>query len=220
MTIRLYGFGPTRSVRAKWALQEAGLPYEAAGGFEATRDEAYQRIHPLAKLPALIHDGRAIFESVAIVNYIGALVPEKKFVPTEPFARALYDQWSCFALAELEAWLWSNAKHQTLYPEAKRVPAVVPANQEEFAKAAAVVDRHLADRPYILGDAFTFADINLGYTLNWGRCVRALVGLPNVDAYLKRLNARPACALQDQTEFFKKVAVAVSFEGPLGSSPT
>src|SRR5689334_14318343 len=112
MTMKLYGFGPTRSARAKWALQEAGLEFEAIDASKMMGTDPYKRIHPLGKLPALVHDDRVVFESVAIVNYVGALVPKRGFVPSEPFARAIYDQWSCFALAELEAWLWSNAKHQ------------------------------------------------------------------------------------------------------------
>jgi glutathione S-transferase len=204
MTIQLYGFGPTRSVRAKWALGEAGLSYEAIDASKMIGSDEYKKVHPLGKLPALVHDGRVVFESVAIVNYVGALVPEKNFIPTEPYARALYDQWSCFALAELEAWVWSNAKHANLYPEAKRVPQVLRTNAEEYVAAAAVVDRHLQGQPYVLGNAFSFADVNLGYALNWGRCLGLTRELSSVNAYLDRLNDRPACALKDQTDFFSK----------------
>ncbi len=131
MTIQLYAFGPTRSLRAKWALQEAGLPFEMLDGRAAQGDPEYRKIHPLGKLPALVHDGKVVFESIAIVNYVATLVPEKNFVPTTAYERALYDQWSCFALAELEAWVWSNAKHNFLYPEEKRVKEVLPLNAEE-----------------------------------------------------------------------------------------
>jgi glutathione S-transferase len=67
------------------------------------------------------------------------------------------------------------------------------------------VNHHLADRRFILGSEFSFADINIGYCLNWGRCAGLTSDLPNVNAYLDRLNERPACALVDQTEFFKKL---------------
>jgi glutathione S-transferase len=203
MTIQLYGFGPTRSVRAKWALQEAGVAFEMLDGRAAQGTPDYKKVHPLGKLPALVHDGRVVFESVAIVNYVASLVPDKGFVPTNAFERALYDQWSCFALAELEAWLWSNAKHSFLYPEEKRVPQVVSVNAEEYMKSAAVVDKQLADKDFILGKSFTFADINVGYPLNWGRCMGLTKDFANINKYLDRLDARSACALKEQTEFFK-----------------
>jgi glutathione S-transferase len=206
MTIKLYGFGPTRSVRAKWALEEAGLAYEAIDGSKLMGTADYKKIHPLGKLPALVHEGKVLFESVAIVNYVGSLVPEKNFIPTELFARAQYDQWSCFALAELEAWVWSNAKQTFVYPEEKRAPKVLETNREEYRTSAAVLDKHLADRPFLLGSSFTFADINVGYVLNWGRWTGLTSDLPNVNAYVDRLNERPACALKEQTDFIKKHA--------------
>jgi glutathione S-transferase len=206
MTIQLYAFGPTRSLRAKWALRESGLAFEEVDGKSVMGTDEYKKLHPLGKLPALVHDGKVLFESIAIVNYVGALVPEKKFIPTELYARGLYDQWSCFALAELEAWVWTNAKHTLLYPEEKRVPQILEPNAQEYMKSAAVVDRHLTDRPFILGNDFTFADINIGYCLNWGRCAGLTADFPRVNAYLDRLGARPACVLKDQTEFFASFA--------------
>jgi glutathione S-transferase len=202
---KLYAFSPTRSARPKWILQELGLTFEEVDGKSLVGTPEYRKLHPLGKLPALDHNGKIIFESVAIVNYLADMHPGSKLIPAAgTYERALHDQWSCFALAELEAWVWSNVKHQHLYPEEKRVPGVVKTNTEEFQKAAGVVDAVLAKQPYILGDQFSAADINLSYVLNWGRASHVLGEQRHVGEYLDRLQQRPASTLAEQAAFFKK----------------
>lgn len=132
-----------------------------------------------------------------------SLVPEKNFLPKDgTVLRAKHDQWSCYALAEMEAWLWSSAKHTFLYPESERVPAVVDANSREFIKSASVIDNVLAKQVSILGNDFSFTDINVGYTLNWGRCFGLTGDFAHINAYLNRLAERPASPLREQTDFF------------------
>ena len=204
--IKLYGFGPTRYLRAKWALEEAELKYEFIDARELMKTGEYTKIHPQGKVPALEIDGNILFESVAIVNYVGAKVPDKNFIPKEgTFERAYYDQWSCFALAELETWVWHNAKHSFLNPEEKRVAKVLDLNSEEYIKSATVVENHLANNVYILGDNFSFADINIGYVLNWGRGFGLTGDLPKVNAYLDKLSERPHSVLQEHTEIMKSM---------------
>lgn len=161
---KLYGFGPTRSVRPKWALQELGLQFEEIDGKKLIGTAPYAEVHPQAKLPALDHNGKIVFESVAIVNYLADMHPESNLIPKAgTYERALHDQWSCFALAELEAWIWSIAKQKRFYPEEKRAAVVVETNTEEFRKSAAIVEKVLGKQTYILGDEFSAADINLSY---------------------------------------------------------
>jgi glutathione S-transferase len=204
--IKLYGFGPTRSARPKWALQELDVPFEEINGRSLMGTKEYAKIHPQAKLPALEHNGKVVFESVAIVNYVADMFPEKGLIAKSgTYERALHDQWSCFALAELEAWVWSNAKHQRFYEEGKRSLSVVQTNTEEYQKSASVVETVLGNQEYILGSQFSAADINLSYVLNWGRCWGLLKDFKNIDRYLNTLHARPANTLVEQTEFFKKM---------------
>ena len=121
---KLYGFIPTRSARAKWALQEVGAEFEYIERAGLIGSEELTKLHPLGKVPVLLHDDRAVFESVAIVNYICDLYPDADLIPkTGTYDRALHDQWSCFALAELETWTWIMAKHSNLLPEGRRVYA-------------------------------------------------------------------------------------------------
>jgi glutathione S-transferase len=196
LKITLYEYGATRSVRVRWTLLELGLDFESKQGRELIGSEELRKVHPQGKLPAAVIDGRPLFESVAICNHLADSVPEKGLIPAAgTWDRALHDQWTSFALTELEAWLWSNAKHQFFYPEEMRVPGVVDANKREVRAALEVLEAELAQRDHLVGDAFSLTDILVSYTVNWARRARQLGDFPSLQRYLERLWERPACAL-------------------------
>lgn len=197
--ITLYGFGGTRSARCQWALQELGVDFEFIEKRDLIGSDELREFHPQAKLPAIVIDGAPIFESVAICNYLCDLYPDKHLIPaTGTRERALHDQWCAFTLSEMEAYLWSNAKHQLFYPESKRVPEIVEPNIEEFRAGAAVIDDLLGKQGYMLGDSFGLTDIVVAWTLNWGRRQQLIDGLENILPYLNRLFSRPHCCLNQE----------------------
>jgi glutathione S-transferase len=195
-TTTLYEFTPTRSARARWTLLELDIPYESIEGRQNFGSEALRRVHPLGKMPALIDDGRPLFESAAICNWLADSRPEKRLI-AEPgtWQRALHDQWVAFTLAELEAHLWSTARNTFVYPEEKRIPAIIPQNAGEAKRALGVLDGYLSDREYLVDGRFTVADIFTGYAVNWARRAGLADDVPHVQAYLGRLFARPLCTL-------------------------
>ena len=82
--IELYEWPPTRSQRAKWALEELGIEYSShlvklPEGRQ--NSDAYRAIHPLGAVPALKTDNYTIFESVAIVLQLIDEHPEKNLAP-------------------------------------------------------------------------------------------------------------------------------------------
>jgi glutathione S-transferase len=197
--ITLYGFGPTRSARCRWTLLELGLPFAEIDDRALVGSERLRAFHPQAKLPAIEIDGEALFESAAICTHLADLVPEAGLIGSPGTrARALHEQWSCFVLSEMEAWLWSTAKHTTFYPEEKRVPAVVATNTEEFRNGAAVLERVLGETPFLVEGRFGVTDIVVGWAVNWGRRMGQLDGFDNLRAYLDRLFAREHCTLNPE----------------------
>lgn len=76
MTITLYEFAPTRSARVRWTLLELGVPFESVAGQEVFALPALAEIHPMSKLPALRDDGRPLFESAAICNWLADSHPD------------------------------------------------------------------------------------------------------------------------------------------------
>ena len=140
--IKLFELGPTRSSRVRWALLEAGLTYESLGNsIDVFQSEELRKVHPLGKLPAAIIDGWPLFESGAIVTAIADFVPEKKLV-AQPgsWSRHLHNQWMCFALSEMEAFVQSSEINTIdfVLPEEQRVPQIVAQNSMLYRKGAAV----------------------------------------------------------------------------------
>lgn len=194
--IKLYGFPQTRSSRVAWALEEANAEYEyglvnlRAGEH---KQAAFLAINPFGKIPSLVDDNLVISESAAICTHIAEKFPAAKLIPFDAKGRAEYFQWLFFVVSELEAHLWTAAKHDRLLPEDKKVPAVVSTSFWEFEKASAVLSAHLKDHQYIAGDEFSAADIVCVSVLHWAH--QQKVPLDNTLLnYMNTLSERPALA--------------------------
>src|SRR5215470_3400988 len=129
MKMKLYEFGPTRSIRARWTLQELGADFEPicvnllAGEH---RKPEFLKINPAGKVPVLVDGDLVLTESVAIVLYLAEKYPDKELMPRERGPRAQVYRWLLFAATELEQPLWRISKNTALLPPEKRVPADVP----------------------------------------------------------------------------------------------
>ena len=198
-SIKLFELGPTRSARCRWTLQEAGLEYESMGNApEIIGSEELKKIHPLGKLPAAIIDGRPLFESAAIATARADLVPEQGLVAKPgTWSRALHDQWVCFALTEMEPWVWSTELNSMDFsiPKSQHVPAIIEQNAMMFRRSAAALDAVLGKTNYLIEGRFTVTDIIVGYTVNFGHEQGLVSEFSNLLAYLERLYQREHCTL-------------------------
>jgi glutathione S-transferase len=194
--IRLYEYGPTRSARCRWTFLELGIDFESISSRELIGSPELLKVHPLGKLPALEVDGKPLFESAAICTWAADQHPEKGLIGKPgSWERALHDQWTAFILSELEAYLWSNAKHTWFYPEEKRVPAVLEGNNVEIGNAIRALEGHLEKHDYLVADSFSVTDIIAGYAVNWANKSSHLSEAPKTSAYLDRLYEREHCPL-------------------------
>lgn len=194
MSITLFEFHPTRSDRVRWTLLELGVPFESVAGQDLFGSARLKEVSPLGKLPGIVDDGRPLFESAAICTWLADSHPEKALIAASgTWERALHDQWVSFCLAELEAHLWSSARNTFLYPEERRVSAVLEQNAEEARKSMEVLDAHLAATPFMIGDRLSVTDIIVGFAVNWARWIGRAAGLEHVLAYNRKLVAMPHC---------------------------
>lgn len=196
MSMTVYGFNRSRSQRAVWALEEAGLPYayrELSASKGEHRGPEYLAINPGGKVPALVHDGFVVTESPVVCTYIGERAPESGLVPPAGTrTRTTYEQWMVFVVSELEQPLWLMAKHTFVLPEKLRVPAIIAVGPKEFARAEQVLSKGLGDRDFLVGDGFTMADVMAGHTLFWAMSAKVPLQAENLRAYAQRLAQRPA----------------------------
>jgi glutathione S-transferase len=194
--ITLYEYGPSRSKQARWALLECDLEFKVIGGLEILHSEELKKVNPMGKVPAMLINGEPLFEAAAICTYLADLVPEKELLaPSGSRDRALHMQWVSFALSEMEAYLWSNARNTFVLPKEQRNKALFEQNNEAFKHAAKVLDKILSETDYLVGNRFTITDLLVGFTLNWGNGAGLLKECPNLLKYLDRLKERPHCTL-------------------------
>jgi len=192
--MKLYGFGPTRSIRALWGLRELDAEFEfvtvnlLAG---ENRSPDFLRLNPTGKVPVLVDGDLVLTESAAIVLYLAEKYPSKGLLPRDLKQRAEAYRWVMFAVTELEQPLWRISRHTFIYPEEKRLPADIALARGEFVATAAVLDRHMEGRRFIVGGTMTVADCVTAYLMDWANEQHLLDGCPQLGAYLERMYARP-----------------------------
>jgi len=103
--MKLYGFAPTRTIRALWMLRELDLDFEYVQ-VDLTKGEhrrpEFLAVNPVGKVPVLVDDDLVLSESVAIVLYLAEKYPQKGFLPADLRARAEVNRWLLFTVTELE----------------------------------------------------------------------------------------------------------------------
>ena len=173
-------------------LHEAGLPFEAVLASTKTHQLAdgtdYYTINPKGSVPLLeLDNGERLSEGPAIVQYIADLVPAKNLAPAAgTMARYRLQEWLNYITSEL---------HKGFSPLFN--PAT-PADYKPLASARlinrlTIVDKALADKPFLMGEHFTVADAYLFTVAGWSKFVNLdISALTNLTAYLGRIAARPA----------------------------
>jgi glutathione S-transferase len=195
--MKLYYVPQTRSMRARWMLEELEVPYELHRLDVSTREHrqpAYLALNPLGRVPTLADGEVVVHESLAICLYLADRHPERGLAPppTSP-ERGSYYQWSVFSMVSVEKGLDLVHQHAVRLPEAERSPAAAEAGRRTFREAAAVVEQALGDRDHLVGDRFTTADLMMASVLGWGKLM-GLLGedFPRLTAYVRKHLARPA----------------------------
>jgi glutathione S-transferase len=157
------------------------------------RTPTFLKINPAGKVPVLVDGHQTITESAAICLHIGEKYPDSGLLaaPATPERTECY-RWISFVLSEMDAALWTIAKHRFALPKEKRVEAVLDTAEWEYTLAAKILSRVLEGRDYLAGDRFSLADIISGHTLMWARSARIAQEGQALTAYLQRLEQRPA----------------------------
>ena len=181
--------GAGRPPRVRWALEEAGAPYEwVVMDAEVGRGEEHARRHPLGRVPVLESDEGLLFESAAICLHIADLNPDAGLIPAiGTHERAEVYQWTLFAMTELETAMLRaySARRGTDADAAAKADA-------RLVKVFDVLGAALDGNTYVTGDRFTIADVVVGGVCESARKYDVLPDSPNVRAYLEHLDTRPA----------------------------
>lgn len=188
-----------RSARVIWLCEELSIPYElAAVEFkrEILQSPEYKTLHPLGQVPVVQDGDITMFESGAILEYLlekhgeGRLAP-----PIGAPERALYLQWFHYGEASVARHVSDIVRHRFSLPEAQRNPVFLEEARGRYRETLAVVDESLMGRAFMLGDAFSAADIMIAYGIVMGKITKELPPeFENIAQYVGRLGERPAYA--------------------------
>jgi glutathione S-transferase len=187
--MKLYWAPRTRSLRALWVLEEAGVPYErvrldlSAG---EQKSAEFRAINPMAKVPALTDGPLAVAESGAICAYVAEAVPQAGLAPpvADP-ARGRYLRWLFFSPGCIEQAFLAKFGNVQLRPES--------AGFGDFDRVFDMVEAAVAKSPWLLGEKFSAADVMISSDVHFGIDIFKLVpSRPALRAYVDRCLAREA----------------------------
>jgi len=189
--------GLVRDLRVRWALEEAGLDYRVRL-LGSPRPADYIKEQPFDQVPWFSDDQIRIFESGAIVQYIGE--KSEALLPRETQARYRAIQWTYAALNSVEPAI-QNVFAVTVFHADQEWAKLRRPGAEEFARLKLKrVSDWLGEKQWLEGDRFTIGDLILVTVLRNLKHTRMVAEFPNLAAYQKRGESRPAFqrALSDQ----------------------
>lgn len=186
----VYGNIRSRAMRVIWILEEIGQEYELV--VASPRSDEVRAHNPTGKVPVLVVDGTAISDSVAIMTYLsdrhGALTAKAGTVD-----RARQDSVVQQINDEIDAILWTAARHSFVLPEEHRVDSIKDSLRWEFARNQdAVAARMDQGGPFVMGKEMTIADILLSHCIGWAKNAKFEVTNQRLLDHDEMMKARPA----------------------------
>ena len=194
--LRIYHAPLTRSLRVIWLCEELDLPLDItpvdfSAAYRATPE--WRAISPIGKVPILTDGALRMYESGAMVQYIldrygnGRLQPQ---AGTQ--AHALFLQWCWYAESTLARPLGEIVNHGRAFPGEQRIDRVIEEMKDRATLCLEPIIEATSERPYLLGDAFSAADVMVGYSLMLAHGLMPERIPEALAPYWQRLTERPA----------------------------
>jgi len=183
--------GQVRDLRARWALEEAGLPYKTRLLEQGDQDRPeYRALQPFGQVPILEEDGSVLFESGAIVLYIGER--SEALLPKDSRARARAVQWLIAALNSIEPSVMNVALIDLFYANEEWAKLRRPGAVAFLERRLSALSRSLGDKPFLDGDRFTAGDLMMTTVLRILKHTDIVSSDKRLAEYVARCTSRPA----------------------------
>ncbi|MBN9087341.1 MAG: glutathione S-transferase family protein [Reyranella sp.] len=205
MSLVLHGYRYSVYNRiARLALAEKGIPYDRVevNPFAPDVPASYLALHPFGRVPTLVHDGFALYETGAITRYIDRAFPGPALQPAGPQALARMDQ----VIGIVDSYGYWPMVRQVFALRVFRARARQPVDEAEIARGLAASTKVLAALDPLMGplvgdDGLTLADLHLGAMMAYFTLApegaAALAPHPRLAAWWRRLSTRPSFAVTD-----------------------
>ncbi len=204
--------GLVRDLRVRWALEEAGVDYRVRL-LDQERPPEYLLEQPFDQVPCFSDGEVKIFETGAIVQYVGE--NSEALLPRDPQGRYRAIQWTYAALNSVEPALINLLLIDLFFTDEEWAKLRRP-GAADFAKLKLKrVSDWLGDKTWLEGDRFTIGDLIMTTTLRFLRHTDLVAQFANLNAFVKRAEARPAFqqALTDQLAVYAANQPQLETEG-------
>ncbi len=196
MSITFYFSPMSTATLTSIVIEELGIPCERkqldlkAGD---TKAPAFLAVNPNAKVPTIVHDGVAIWESAAITMYLGEQFGvERGLYPAPGPRRGEAMKWIVWTNVTLGEAVYRRGYNGEWAPPGEGNPKAVARADADLAQLLGILDAALAERPFLVGD-YTLADAHLNAFCDWLRHSKIdFSAVANVNAWSARCAARPA----------------------------
>ena len=195
--------GLVKDLRVRWALEEAGLDYRVRLiGME--RPPRYAEDQPFNQVPCFRDKDVQIFESGAILQYIGAT--SEALLPTDRQGKYRAIQWTCAALSSIEPFVQFRALLNNFWADQEWAEPAKPTFDHFARLRLQQLSERLGDHRWLEGNRFTIGDLTMVTVLRIADRSGQLADFPNLAAYVERGETRPAFqqALSDQLAAFRE----------------
>ncbi|MGL4094531.1 glutathione S-transferase family protein [Agrobacterium cavarae] len=205
--LTIYGVYRSRATRTLWLAGELDIAFDHVPVIQARRladpmaadaplntlTPSYLAINPMGTIPCIDDDGMVLYESMAINLYL-ARKYGTSVAPKDAAEDAHMLQWSFFAATEIET---NSLKISSTFAEgladSETGKAVIDVAARMLRRPFRVLEQHLADKDYLVGDRFTVADLNAAEVVRYAQTHAPLFDAhPAVKAWLERCQSRPA----------------------------
>ncbi len=183
--------GLVRDLRVRWALEEAGLPYqERLIGPEDQKSAAYRALQPFGQVPAFEEDGRTMFESGAIVMHIAER--SDALMPGDAGKKDQVRTWMFAALNSIEPHILNLTEIDLFNADKEWAKERRPIVEKRVKMRLSELAERLEGKDYLVDSRFTAGDLLMTAVLRILRHTDIVAGIPVLDAYRQRCEARPA----------------------------
>ena len=195
--LKIWGRISSINVRkAVFAAQLVEVPFEridAGAAFGVTKTPEYLARNPNALVPTLQDDDFVLWESNAIVRYLCAKYPRGDLYPEDLRTRFDAERWMDWQQTTLNRAGREAFIQLIRTPEHQRSAQAIAASEAATEPLLALLDAHLAQRPFMVGDCLTMADIPIACEMHrwWGLPLRHSER-PHLRRWYERLQQRPA----------------------------
>ncbi|WP_413291043.1 glutathione S-transferase family protein [Bdellovibrio sp. HCB337] len=196
MMIQIYGSPRSSAGRCFVMLEECGLSYEVMPlDMMAKREhklEPFLKLNPNGKVPCMVDNGFALWESAAIVQYL-AEKHKPELLGTNATEKALVQQWAFWTMTEAQPPMVDILVQKLFVPEGKKDLALIERREKQMPGILEVLEKSLTNKKFLVGDKYSVADLMAASAVNIATGLKLDMSMfPNIKAWFAEVKSRPA----------------------------